>query len=185
MAAKSKQELGVEGQRHLEETINAAFQILSSMNDELCNPVLWSTLSPGHPSAALAGAGDAPVDSSHPSEAGGGSGGGVLDEARLRYKSAVLALRSCIAAIPSATQEAGALDSRADAVELERLEERASSLRKPIVMTCCVMEGCIKVSKLKLGNGTRNQFIEVDHLASFTSFIYSAIWRFVISGAIK
>ncbi|XP_064980084.1 mediator of RNA polymerase II transcription subunit 30-like isoform X2 [Musa acuminata AAA Group] len=130
MAAKSKQELGVEGQRHLEETINAAFQILSSMNDELCNPVLWSTLSPGHPSAALAGAGDAPVDSSHPSEAGGGSGGGVLDEARLRYKSAVLALRSCIAAIPSATQEAGALDSRADAVELERLEERASSLRK-------------------------------------------------------
>ncbi|URE33804.1 hypothetical protein MUK42_07328 [Musa troglodytarum] len=131
MAAKSKQELGVDGQRHLEETINAAFQILSSMNDELCNPALWSTLSPGHPSAALGGAGDAPVDSSsHPSEAGGGSGGGALDEARLRYRSAVAALRSCIAAIPSATQEAGALDSRADAVEIERLEERASSLRK-------------------------------------------------------
>ncbi|RRT58303.1 hypothetical protein B296_00044812 [Ensete ventricosum] len=106
MAAKCKQELGVEGQRHLEETINAAFQILSSMNDELCNPALWSTLSPSHPSAALGGAGDAPVDSSsHPSEAGGGSGGGALDEARLRYKSAVFALRSCIAAIPSATQE--------------------------------------------------------------------------------
>ncbi|KAG0459700.1 hypothetical protein HPP92_022828 [Vanilla planifolia] len=33
MAGKSTQELGVEGQRHLEETINAAFQILSSMNE--------------------------------------------------------------------------------------------------------------------------------------------------------
>ncbi|RWW34188.1 hypothetical protein BHE74_00046562 [Ensete ventricosum] len=141
MAAKCKQELGVEGQRHLEETINAAFQILSSMNDELCNPALWSPLSPSHPSAALGGAGDAPVDSSsHPSEAGGGSGGGALDEARLRYKSAVFALRSCIAAIPSATQvrdsmpkfEPGALDSRADVVEIERLEERASSLRKEL-----------------------------------------------------
>lgn len=56
---------------------------------------------------------------------------------------------------------------------------------QPIVMTCCFMEGYIKVSKLKFGNGTRNQFIEVDHLASFTSFVYSAIWCFVFSGAVK
>lgn len=106
MAAKSKQELGLEGQRHLEETINAAFQILSSMNDELCNPALWSANSNGHSIAALDGTGDASVDSSsHSSEgAGGGSGGGALDEARLRYRSAVASLRACIAAIPSSTQ---------------------------------------------------------------------------------
>lgn len=106
MAAKSKQELGLEGQRHLEETINAAFQILSSMNDELCNPTLWSANSNGHSTAALDGTGDASVDSSsHSSEGtGGGSGGGALDEARLRYRSAVASLRACIAAIPSSTQ---------------------------------------------------------------------------------
>ncbi|WOL11437.1 hypothetical protein Cni_G20199 [Canna indica] len=146
--ARSKQELGVEGQRHLEETINAAFQILSSMNDELCNPALWSTLSPVHPTAGLGGTGDTPVDSSsHPSEGdGGGSGGGALDEARLRYKSAVAALRACIAAIPSSTQEAGPLDSKADAVEIDRLEERASSLRKA-AGTLCMGSGTWKSSR--------------------------------------
>ncbi|KAJ8772290.1 hypothetical protein K2173_027467 [Erythroxylum novogranatense] len=40
---RTTQELAMEGQKHLEETIQAAFQILSSMNDELCNPSLWST----------------------------------------------------------------------------------------------------------------------------------------------
>ncbi|XP_074590601.1 mediator of RNA polymerase II transcription subunit 30-like [Curcuma longa] len=134
MAAKSKQELGLEGQRHLEETINAAFQILSSMNDELCNPALWSANSNGHSAAALDGTGDASVDSSsHSSEgAGGGSGGGALDEARLRYRSAVASLRACIAAIPSSTQETSALDVKMDEDEIERLEEQASSLRKGI-----------------------------------------------------
>ncbi|XP_042463721.1 mediator of RNA polymerase II transcription subunit 30-like [Zingiber officinale] len=134
MAAKSKQELGLEGQRHLEETINAAFQILSSMNDELCNPALWSANSNGHSTAALDGTGDASVDSSsHSSEgAGGGSGGGALDEARLRYRSAVASLRACIAAIPSSTQEASVLDVKTDEDEIERLEEQASSLRKEL-----------------------------------------------------
>ncbi|KAK9278880.1 hypothetical protein L1049_028460 [Liquidambar formosana] len=42
-STKSTQDLAMEGQKHLEETIEAAFQILSSMNDELCNPALWST----------------------------------------------------------------------------------------------------------------------------------------------
>ncbi|XP_019701954.1 mediator of RNA polymerase II transcription subunit 30 isoform X2 [Elaeis guineensis] len=131
MAAKSRQELGIEGQRHLEETINAAFQILSSMNDELCNPALWST-SPAatHPPAS----GDGSSDSSHPSEASaggaGGGGGGALDEARLRYKSAIANLRAVIAAVPSSPQETGALDAKADPAEIERLEERVSALRK-------------------------------------------------------
>ncbi|XP_052151841.1 mediator of RNA polymerase II transcription subunit 30 [Oryza glaberrima] len=54
-AARRRQEMAAEGQRHLEETIAAAFQILSSMNDELCNPTLWSSSS----SAAAAAAGGA------------------------------------------------------------------------------------------------------------------------------
>lgn len=94
MNAKSTQELAVEGQKHLEETIEAAFQILSAMNDELCNPSRWSTavvatqVSNGHADAS---------DPSHHSE----MGGGALEDARLRYKSAVTALRAVLTAIPS------------------------------------------------------------------------------------
>ncbi|XP_020245356.1 LOW QUALITY PROTEIN: mediator of RNA polymerase II transcription subunit 30 [Asparagus officinalis] len=117
MAGKSRQELGLEGQRHLEETIDAAFHILSSMNDELCNPALWSTSSSSAAAAAAAGsAGDASSDSSnHPSDsasaaasvAGGAAAArrGALDDARLRYRSAVAALRAVLAAVPNSTQE--------------------------------------------------------------------------------
>ena len=111
MAGKSRQELGLEGQRHLEETIDAAFHILSSMNDELCNPALWSTASTSASAAPAAGAGgEASSDSSnHPSDAStsspaGGGGGGALDDARLRYKSAVAALRAVLAAVPNSPQ---------------------------------------------------------------------------------
>ncbi|KDP25518.1 hypothetical protein JCGZ_20674 [Jatropha curcas] len=43
--SKTTHELALEGQKHLEETIQAAYQIPSSMNDELCDPRLWSTTS--------------------------------------------------------------------------------------------------------------------------------------------
>ncbi|KAJ0972568.1 hypothetical protein J5N97_020527 [Dioscorea zingiberensis] len=136
MSGRSKQELGVEGQRHLEETIAAAFQILSSMNDELCNPVLWSA----PPSSAAASSGDVSTDSSHPSEMGGGcatgggsGGGGALEEARLRYKSAVSALRAVLAAIPSSSQ-AGNLETKVDQAEIDRLEARVSVLRKELAI---------------------------------------------------
>lgn len=119
MAGKSTLELGVEGQKHLEETINAAFQILSSMNDELCNPILWATpftsnggsVTSGH--LPVGGSETSSENSSHPPDAGGnggvpagfgGAGGGALDEARLRYKSAVASLRAILAAIPSSSQ---------------------------------------------------------------------------------
>ncbi|KAK1682841.1 hypothetical protein QYE76_043689 [Lolium multiflorum] len=142
-AARRRQELAAEGQRHLEETIAAAFQILSSMNDELCNPALWS-------SSATAAAATAISQQPHPhhgpppplhsadSEAadalGGGSGGsgGSLDEARHRYKIAVAALRSSIAAVSPCTQEIASTESKGDQAEIERLEEHASSLRKEI-----------------------------------------------------
>ncbi|KAJ0972572.1 hypothetical protein J5N97_020531 [Dioscorea zingiberensis] len=144
MSGRSKQELGVEGQRHLEETIAAAFQILSSMNDELCNPALWSA----PPSSAAASSGDVSTDSSHPSEMGGGcatgggsGGGGALEEARLRYKSAVSALRAVLAAIPHPLsscildlQEAGNLETKVDQAEIDRLEARVSVLRKELAI---------------------------------------------------
>ncbi|XP_047067254.1 mediator of RNA polymerase II transcription subunit 30-like [Lolium rigidum] len=142
-AARRRQELAAEGQRHLEETIAAAFQILSSMNDELCNPALWS-------SSATAAAATAISQQPHPhhgpppplhsadSEAsdalGGGSGGsgGSLDEARHRYKIAVAALRASIASVSPSTQEIASTESKGDQAEIERLEEHASSLRKEI-----------------------------------------------------
>jgi len=104
--SKTTQELAMEGQKYLEETIEFAFQILSSMNDELCNPVLWSTspsatsASPNGPSATA----DSTSDNSnlHSDSATASAGaGGVLEEARLRYKNAVAALRTILTAIPN------------------------------------------------------------------------------------
>ncbi|KAF5732224.1 mediator of RNA polymerase II transcription subunit 30-like [Tripterygium wilfordii] len=153
---KTTQELAVEGQKHLEDTIEAAYQILSSMNDELCNPALWSTTSSsttsapttvttnGHSSLTSNGVlnnGDAASDSTHHIETGstaGGSGNGALDEARLRYKTSVAALRAVLTAIPDSLSakafEPGSSPcdsaSPADQSELEMLEEQASKLRK-------------------------------------------------------
>lgn len=120
--AQTTQELAMDGIKHLEETIESAFQILYSMNDELCNPTLWSTTSttattatsgltiasPNGPSSHSANGvvnGDASSEStSHHTDtsSGGGSGsGGALEEARVRYKNSVLALRAILAAIPN------------------------------------------------------------------------------------
>lgn len=99
-AIKATQELALEGQKHLEETIESAFQILSSMNDELCNPTLWSTPPPAataassHSSTSLNG--DVSSDYSHHMDI---AGGGALDDARLRYKSSVASLRAVLNAI--------------------------------------------------------------------------------------
>ncbi|KAL6650712.1 hypothetical protein ACP70R_009637 [Stipagrostis hirtigluma subsp. patula] len=141
-AARRRQELAAEGQRHLEETIAAAFQILASMNDELCNPALWSSSAAGsqnqqsHHHAATPPMQHS-ADSDAADAAGGGAGGapgsgGSLDDARHRYKSAVAALRASISAVSSCTQEMGSTESKADKAEVERLEEHASALRKEI-----------------------------------------------------
>ncbi|KAI8529225.1 hypothetical protein RHMOL_Rhmol12G0208300 [Rhododendron molle] len=145
---KTTQELAIEGQTHLEATIEAAFQILSSMNDELCNPNLWSTtpssFSPNNSNNNTTSAmgnghhvnGDVSSDSGHHFE----MGGGALDEARLRYKSSVAALRSVLAAIPN-SQKANPYDtgsttsssvSPPDQAEIEKLEERASVLKQEL-----------------------------------------------------
>ncbi|XP_073225486.1 mediator of RNA polymerase II transcription subunit 30 [Cicer arietinum] len=140
-STKTTQDLATEGHKYLEETIQYAFKILSSMNDELCNPVLWSTspsaaTSPNAPSSN----GDANSDSSSQHADGaapGGGAGGALEEARFRYKNAVAGLRTILAAIPNSqkvnTFDSGSADSPADEAEIEKLEERASSLRKELV----------------------------------------------------
>ncbi|KDP22607.1 hypothetical protein JCGZ_26438 [Jatropha curcas] len=150
---KTTQELALEGQKHLEETIQAAYQILSSMNDELCNPNLWSTTSSGNSSTVntnttspitAATNGDVASDGGHHLDSGGAGGVGVgtcngaLDEARFRYKNSVAALREVLAAIPN-SQKAKAFEttnssaSPADHAEVEKLEEQASNLRKELV----------------------------------------------------
>ncbi|XVE54481.1 hypothetical protein DITRI_Ditri03aG0085000 [Diplodiscus trichospermus] len=156
---KTTQELAAEGLKHLEETIEAAFQILSSMNDELCNPALWSTTpstnpttasssttnnaAPNGPSSLSNGTvlanGDSTSDGGHHLEMGGvgGSGNSALDEARLRYKNSVASLRAVLAAIPNSQKaksfETGSTaSSPADEAEIEKLEERASNLRKEL-----------------------------------------------------
>ncbi|KAJ1386201.1 putative mediator of RNA polymerase II transcription subunit [Sesbania bispinosa] len=141
---KTTQELAMEGQRYLEETIQYAFQILSSMNDELCNPVLWSTspstsTSPNVPSSNGVVNGDATSDNSnHHADSGStiGGAGGALEEARYRYKNAVAALRTILTAIPNSqkakTFDTGSAASPMDDDEIEKLEERASSLRKEL-----------------------------------------------------
>ncbi|KAI7736811.1 hypothetical protein M8C21_015817 [Ambrosia artemisiifolia] len=127
---KSTQELAIEGQKHLEDTIESAFQILSSMNEELCNPNFWSTSSPstnvnGH---------HAPPNGDATSSDVVETGGGALDEARLRHKASVAALRTVINTIPY-SRKAKAYDNDSmstDELDAEKLEERASELRKEL-----------------------------------------------------
>ncbi|KAL3633424.1 hypothetical protein CASFOL_022186 [Castilleja foliolosa] len=145
-AAKTTQELAIEGQKHLEETIGAAFLILSAMNDELCNPSLWSTTAP-HPPKNTANIsnghhlnGDVLSDTSSASQHHPNSsdiGGGALDEARLQYKSSVASLREVLVAISNAhkAKEPEAIPmsmSPDDQMETEKLEEQAASLRKEL-----------------------------------------------------
>ncbi|XP_010444248.1 PREDICTED: mediator of RNA polymerase II transcription subunit 30 [Camelina sativa] len=143
------QELAMEGEKHLEETIEAAFQIISAMNDELCNPSLWSTsatasssmtTTTGSNGTALVSADAAAIDeTSHHSESGGGGGSGnsALDEASLRYKNSVTSLRAVLTAIPNsqkakASEMENGLGSPESEDEIENLEEQALSLRKEI-----------------------------------------------------
>lgn len=98
------QELAMEGKKHLEETIESAFQIISAMNDELCNPSLWSTPATASSNGTAIVTGDAAaIDGApHHSESGcGGCGNSALDEASVRYKNSVTSLRAVLVAIPN------------------------------------------------------------------------------------
>ncbi|KAL2347051.1 hypothetical protein Fmac_001051 [Flemingia macrophylla] len=133
--SKTTQELAVEGQKYLEETIEHAFQILSSMNDELCNPVLWST-SPSATSPSPSSNGDAASDTSNYHSDTAAAAAGAMEEARFRYKNAVAALRTILTAIPN-SQKAKTFDtssaaSPGDDDEIKKLEEQATSLRREL-----------------------------------------------------
>ncbi|GAV67005.1 hypothetical protein CFOL_v3_10514 [Cephalotus follicularis] len=154
-SSKSTQELAMEGRKYLEETIEAAFAILSSMNDELCNPTLWTTSTNssssngvvvfGNGDAAAAASSDASASGHHHMDhmgagVGIGSGNSGLDEARLRYKNSVAALRAVLKAIPISLKakafETGSTlrgsGSPADQADIEKLEEQAITLREEL-----------------------------------------------------
>ncbi|XP_078156415.1 mediator of RNA polymerase II transcription subunit [Carex rostrata] len=150
MAIKTKQELAREAQIHLEETISAAYHILSSMSDELCDAALWpsSTASVGsnisnhhHPLHHVAPP-PAPQtvdasDSTHPAEFGSGGSGGVstggsLDQARHRYKTAVTSLRTSINSLCVISSQENIPVPKSDMSDIDRLEAHAASLRKEI-----------------------------------------------------
>ncbi|KAL0447574.1 UNVERIFIED_CONTAM: Mediator of RNA polymerase II transcription subunit [Sesamum latifolium] len=206
---KTTQELAIEGQKHLEETVESAFLILSAMNDELCNPNLWSTTSSAVSSAAppntTGGGGAASMsnghhsntdvlsDSSSASSSASAShshpqhhnsfdiGGGALDEARLQYKSSVASLRSVLIAISNSQKvklsEAVPTStslSPADQIEIEKLEEKASILRKVDFMferlewnlsvyseTQVCMEMCIHKVKTKAELAVKNKYLKI------------------------
>ncbi|CAO2838501.1 unnamed protein product [Amaranthus hypochondriacus] len=136
---KSTKELAAEGQKRLEETVDAAFKILSAMNDELCNPSLWSTptssgVSPDGSTANVITSnghsegsnGDLSSDSAHHFD----MGGGALDQARLRYKSSVASLRAVLNAMPQYQKEdVSGSASPEDEAEIGKLQAQASNLR--------------------------------------------------------
>ncbi|KAL8159357.1 hypothetical protein V2J09_000894 [Rumex salicifolius] len=129
---KSTKELAMEGQKHLEDTIEAAFQILSAMNDELCNPSLWSSLNAttNYPASnGVLASSNADV-SSDTSASHFDIGGGALDEARTRYKSSVASLRAVLTAIPQSHQgDESNFVGEVDEAEINTLEDQASDLR--------------------------------------------------------
>lgn len=133
--ARRRQDLAGEGQRQLEEAVAAAFQILTSINHELCNPALWSSSSSSQQQEHQPTVPAAPDSHTSADAEGGGGGagpGGSLDEARHRYKTAVSALRASITAVSSSSQEIRPLDNKTNKDEIGKLEERASVLRKEI-----------------------------------------------------
>lgn len=115
----------------MEDTIQAAYQILFFMNDELCSSALWSkiTVVISHSNAIN---GDY-FDCSHLSE----MGGRALNVERLCYKPVVSSLRVVLTAIPNYKQEetyeigfiSGRSESHAVKYEIKMLEEQATNLR--------------------------------------------------------
>ncbi|KAH9616507.1 hypothetical protein KSS87_003991 [Heliosperma pusillum] len=134
---KSVKELAAEGQKHLEDTVDAAFQILSAMNDELCNPALWSTTAMAIPdngiaNGILANGHTEGLNSDISSDPSHDMGGSALDEARLRYKSSVASLRAILDAIPDsqpAGMDSSPSPSQEDEDENMKLEDQKDQMR--------------------------------------------------------
>ncbi|KAL2636176.1 hypothetical protein R1flu_007655 [Riccia fluitans] len=117
---ESLQDDALEGQRHLEGTVQAAHEILASLNEVLCNPLLWTQPVP---------------DASNGSKPGGTSpqqeqGWLALETGRLRYKATTAALRASINNIFNNPQEGDSDEDKASGADLEQLETQVAQLRE-------------------------------------------------------
>ncbi|CAM6081671.1 unnamed protein product [Calypogeia fissa] len=124
----SLQDEAAEGQRYLEGTVEAAHEILASLDEVLGNPLLWTQPAP---SSAF--------------DASGKPGGGglvpqqeqgwvALETGRLRYKSTSAALRAAITSIFNhpgmRLQDVDSAKEKGPAIDLHQLELRAAQLRE-------------------------------------------------------
>ncbi|BBN04174.1 hypothetical protein MPTK1_3g02360 [Marchantia polymorpha subsp. ruderalis] len=121
---ESMQELAAEGQKHLEGTVDAAHDILASLNEVLCNPVLWAQPVPESSSSSKPGG--APPQQEQ--------GWLALETGRLRYKSTTAALRASINNIfnkpQMRAQEGDSGQDKGSAADLDQLEKQAARLRE-------------------------------------------------------
>jgi len=99
---KTLVELSVDGQKQLDTVVEAAHDILLSLNRALCSPSFWvaPSLQPGH---AAAEAGEA-ANGDEKGADSSAEGLAALDATRVRYKAATGALRATVAAIVKQTQ---------------------------------------------------------------------------------
>lgn len=120
--SRSTQELAVDGQKQLEAVVEAAHDILLTLNRALCSPSFWVAPSS---QPALAQEINANANANANAASGGSDGGlgvgdgaaagkekgaddgeglAALDATRVRYKNATAALRATVAAIVKAAQ---------------------------------------------------------------------------------
>jgi hypothetical protein len=99
MAIKIKQELAGEAQIRLEETISAAYHILLSMSDELCDTALWPSSTAPSVGSNIPNHHNALHPVAPPTSHAVDLSGGALDQARHRYRTAVTALRASISSL--------------------------------------------------------------------------------------
>jgi len=145
--SRSTQELAEDGQKQLEAVVEAAHDILLTLNRALCSPSFWvapssqpalaQEINPNANANAASGGSDGGLGLGDGAAAGkekgadDGEGLAALDATRVRYKNATAALRATVAAIVKAAQEGeGAEDMETG--ELDYLEQRADSLREEV-----------------------------------------------------
>lgn len=108
--AKSRKELPAEGQKNLENAVEAAFQFLSTMTEGLCNSAVWSK-----PEASRSYY--------------------APRKPRRRFRAALASVRATLNAIPHSHLEivgGAAAASKEDEALVKKLEEQASNMRMVI-----------------------------------------------------
>ncbi|KAK1359594.1 Mediator of RNA polymerase II transcription subunit 30 [Heracleum sosnowskyi] len=129
---RSRQEIGMEGEKQLEQTIKSAIHMLSTLTNEFSNPTLWPTQPMKIKSSNTC---DSTTDN-------GGNEYSYLFEmsGAAHYKSCFTSLLSLLASLPPAPkakphETSSTTNSSVSPMEeddVEKLEERASTLRKEL-----------------------------------------------------